>query len=108
MGRRSTLYYHQLTVVNQSTPLCPVGIEVMSCRWRGWNGLTCGQELQFENSPVLFIKTFYYRWIVGKHLEQSAPVFHGIEVVLCSFYSFMRLDNSISERVSTVLEIRCG
>jgi hypothetical protein len=47
---RSTFYY-QLIVVNHSTQLCPIGIEVMSCGWRGWNGLTCGQELQFKNSP---------------------------------------------------------
>jgi hypothetical protein len=49
---RST-FYHQLIVANQSTQLCPIGIELMSCGWRGWNGLTCEQELQFKNSPCI-------------------------------------------------------
>jgi hypothetical protein len=65
----SLLIYHRLIVVNQSTPpLCPsIGIEVMSWGWRGWNGLTHRQELQFKSSAVLsFMKPFYYWWIIGK------------------------------------------
>jgi hypothetical protein len=52
---RSTIYHWLIVIVNQSTTvLCSIGIEVMACRWRGWNDHThYGQELQFDQSLLL-------------------------------------------------------
>jgi hypothetical protein len=49
-------------------------------QWRGWNGLKHRQELQFKNSPVLFIKTFYYRWIVAKQSTGLCSIDRGTKV----------------------------
>jgi hypothetical protein len=78
---RST-FYHRLIVVNQSTQLWPIGIEVMTCGWRGWNSLTRGQELQFKNSPCTVHQNFLLQ-VDCRKTEHSAVFYRHRSSVVC-------------------------